>query len=93
MQAFLLRVGDVLIVVAVIVFTLPLMVLVALAIKLDSDGPVFAWQPRLGHNGRRFFAVKFRTMTRNAPCETGAPVRRRLAAFYTKPGLTTYRRF
>jgi predicted metal-binding membrane protein len=61
MQAFLLRVGDVLIALALIVFTLPLMVLVALAIKLDSDGPVFAWQARLGHNGRRFFAVKFRT--------------------------------
>jgi lipopolysaccharide/colanic/teichoic acid biosynthesis glycosyltransferase len=61
MQALLSRVGDLLIAVAVIVFTLPLMAFVALAIRLDSKGPVFSWQPRLGRDGRRFFAIKFRT--------------------------------
>ena len=61
MQAVLTRVGDVLIAVAVLMFTLPLIGLLCLAIKLDSRGPVFTWQPRLGPDGRRFFAMKFRT--------------------------------
>jgi lipopolysaccharide/colanic/teichoic acid biosynthesis glycosyltransferase len=61
MQAVLTRVGDVLISVALILFTLPLIGFVSLAIKLDSDGPVFACYPGLGPDGRRFFVVKFRT--------------------------------
>ena len=61
MHAVLMRAGDVLIAVALIMFALPLIGLVCLAIKLDSRGPVFAWQPRLGPDSRRFFAMKFRT--------------------------------
>ena len=41
---------------------LPLMVLVAVAIKLNSSGPVFFQQERIGNGGRRFRVVKFRTM-------------------------------
>jgi exopolysaccharide biosynthesis polyprenyl glycosylphosphotransferase len=40
----------------------PLFVAVALAIKLDSRGPVFFRQTRVGRDGRRFAMVKFRTM-------------------------------
>lgn len=40
----------------------PLLVVVALAIKLDSPGPVFFRQRRCGFNGRCFQIVKFRTM-------------------------------
>jgi lipopolysaccharide/colanic/teichoic acid biosynthesis glycosyltransferase len=40
----------------------PLFALIALAIKLDSRGPVFFIQPRLGLRGRRFNLIKFRTM-------------------------------
>ncbi len=40
----------------------PLMVLIALAIKLDSAGPVFFVQDRVGLGGRRFPLMKFRTM-------------------------------
>lgn len=36
--------------------------LAALAIKLDSPGPVFFTQPRVGRHGRIFFIYKFRTM-------------------------------
>jgi putative colanic acid biosynthesis UDP-glucose lipid carrier transferase len=41
----------------------PLFLLVALAIKLDSPGPVFFLQRRGGFRGRPFLVVKFRTMT------------------------------
>lgn len=40
--------------------------LIALAIRLDSRGPVFFTQQRLGRNGRIIRVVKFRTMARNA---------------------------
>jgi exopolysaccharide biosynthesis polyprenyl glycosylphosphotransferase len=40
----------------------PLLILVAVAIKLDSPGPVFFMQPRLGFNNRRFEIYKFRSM-------------------------------
>jgi len=44
----------------------PLLVAVAIAIKLTSEGPVFFRQERLGLNKRRFFIYKFRTMVPNA---------------------------
>jgi exopolysaccharide biosynthesis polyprenyl glycosylphosphotransferase len=40
----------------------PLLALIALAIKLDSRGPVFFVQPRVGRGGRPFKLIKFRTM-------------------------------
>jgi exopolysaccharide biosynthesis polyprenyl glycosylphosphotransferase len=40
----------------------PLFALIVLAIKLDSPGPVFFIQDRIGMNGRRFQLFKFRTM-------------------------------
>lgn len=40
----------------------PLMLLMALAIKLDSRGPVFYRQLRTGFNGKRLYILKFRTM-------------------------------
>ncbi len=44
----------------------PLFALVALAVKLESEGPVFFAQERIGEHGRRFFMFKFRTMVTNA---------------------------
>ncbi len=43
-------------------FVLPFLVLIALLIKLDSKGPVFYTQKRLGKDGSYFKAYKFRTM-------------------------------
>ncbi|HTU79073.1 MAG TPA: exopolysaccharide biosynthesis polyprenyl glycosylphosphotransferase [Solirubrobacteraceae bacterium] len=44
----------------------PLMAIVAIAIKLDSRGPVFFRQLRVGRHGERFHIYKFRTMVRDA---------------------------
>ncbi len=44
----------------------PLLLTVALAIKLDSEGPVFFKQNRVGENGRFFKMLKFRSMVVNA---------------------------
>lgn len=40
----------------------PLMLLIALGIRLSSSGPILYRQPRLGRNGRIFSCLKFRTM-------------------------------
>jgi exopolysaccharide biosynthesis polyprenyl glycosylphosphotransferase len=49
----------------------PLLLLIGLFIKLDSPGPVFYKQERLGQDGRPFQIIKFRTMVQNA--ETNGP--------------------
>lgn len=43
-------------------FLLPVMGVIALAIKLDGPGPVLSRQERLGYRGETFLMVKFRTM-------------------------------
>lgn len=53
--------------------TLPLLLITALAIKLDSPGPVFYRQERVGRGGRVFTLLKFRSMVVDAE-STGAPV-------------------
>jgi len=45
---------------------LPLFVFIAIAIKLDSSGPVFFKQQRVGAKGKSFYIYKFRTMVVNA---------------------------
>lgn len=51
---------------------LPLCLIIALAIKLDSRGPVFYRQERVGQDGRLFSLIKFRSMTVDA--EKDGPV-------------------
>jgi sugar transferase (PEP-CTERM system associated) len=49
-----------------LLLALPIMLVTALAIKLDSRGPVFYRQERLGLNGRSFNVIKFRSMRQDA---------------------------
>ena len=44
----------------------PLMAVVAVAVRLDSPGPIFFRQLRVGRGGRRFRMLKFRTMVADA---------------------------
>jgi Undecaprenyl-phosphate glucose phosphotransferase len=55
-------VEDWVLAVAGLAFLAPLLLFIALAIKLDSRGPVFFRQPRLGFNQKIFHVFKFRTM-------------------------------
>jgi sugar transferase (PEP-CTERM system associated) len=66
------RVIDVAISLAFLLFVAPLCALVALAINLDSPGPVFYRQERVGLNGAIFKAWKFRSMRVDAESD-GAP--------------------
>jgi exopolysaccharide biosynthesis polyprenyl glycosylphosphotransferase len=51
---------------ALSILLFPVLALIAVAIKLDSPGPVFFRQSRVGKAGRRFDVLKFRTMHRDA---------------------------
>jgi Undecaprenyl-phosphate glucose phosphotransferase len=50
--------------------TAPLMVVIALAVKLTSRGPVFYRQERMGMDGKPFMMLKFRTMQIDHPGDT-----------------------
>ncbi len=56
------RLFDIIFSICAIVVTSPVMLLTAIAIKLDSKGPVFFKQVRVGKNGRHFKIWKFRSM-------------------------------
>lgn len=60
--ALVKRIEDVVIAGFCLLFTLPLMLAIALLIKLDSRGPVLFKQKRLGANNLPFNLLKFRTM-------------------------------
>ena len=60
-RAFDLVVGSV-----VVVMLIPILPLVAIMIKLDSRGPVFFKQERVGRDGRIFKFYKFRSMVHRA---------------------------
>lgn len=60
------RLFDLCFSISALVLLFPLFLIVAIAIKLDSKGPVFFRQERVGLNGRSFKIYKFRTMVKNA---------------------------
>ena len=61
-DAWLKAIEDRVLGVIALVVASPVLVLVAIAVKLDSKGPVLFRQPREGFNNRPFFVYKFRSM-------------------------------
>jgi len=61
-QRVVKRAFDLFLTVPAVLLLLPVLALVAIAIKLDSRGPVFFKQPRVGHGNGLFQIFKFRTM-------------------------------
>jgi len=60
------RILDLILAVAILICSLPVMILAAIAVRLDSMGPVLYRQDRVGLNGRVFRIVKFRSMRTDA---------------------------
>jgi exopolysaccharide biosynthesis polyprenyl glycosylphosphotransferase len=60
------RCFDLMLSALILLFIWPLMLLVALAVKLDSPGPALFIQERIGENGRPFRMYKFRSMVTGA---------------------------
>jgi sugar transferase (PEP-CTERM system associated) len=66
------RLYDVGISLALLSIAIPVMGLVALAVRFDSPGPIFYRQTRVGKDEKQFQLIKFRTMVQDAELTTGA---------------------
>tara|TARA_B100000029_G_C17564638_1_gene954632 strand:- start:497 stop:1897 length:1401 start_codon:yes stop_codon:yes gene_type:complete len=54
-----------------LIICIPIWILVSILIKLDSRGPVFYRQKRMGRDGNLFYIIKFRSMISDAEAKTG----------------------
>ncbi|MGI6539145.1 MAG: sugar transferase [Caldicoprobacterales bacterium] len=61
------RIMDVLLSLTALIILLPVFIILAIAIKLDSKGPVFFKQKRVGKGKTHFYILKFRTMRIDTP--------------------------
>jgi Undecaprenyl-phosphate glucose phosphotransferase len=85
---------DIILSLLVLSLTWPIMLLIALAVRIESAGPVFFSQDRVGLNGRVFRILKFRTMKVGSPEEADTrwteeedPRRTRVGSFLRKTNL------
>lgn len=67
MYSILKRLGDISISLIAITLFCPVFILIAIAIKLDSEGPVIFKQKRFGIHKKIFYVFKFRTMKVESP--------------------------
>lgn len=57
---------DISVSLTLLLMTMPLLLILAVLVKMTSKGPVFFAHRRLGHNGKQFDCLKFRTMIADA---------------------------
>jgi sugar transferase (PEP-CTERM system associated) len=65
-RTFMKRTFDIVCSLLILLMTFPIMLLAALAVKLEDHGPVFYSQERVGKDGKTFFVHKFRSMRTDA---------------------------
>lgn len=68
---FVKRCSDIIFCLLFSLLLVPVFLIVALALKIDSRGPVFFFQVRIGHLGKPFKIIKFRTMHENSATTIG----------------------
>ena len=85
------RLFDLLLSLLAVILLSPLLIVIAIAIKVEDRGPVFYKQERVTENGKRFMIVKFRSMIVDAekdnkphPAETNDPRITRVGSFIRK---------
>jgi Undecaprenyl-phosphate glucose phosphotransferase len=88
------RIFDLILGTFLLVFTFPIMFIIAFLVKWTSEGPIFYRQERVGMDGCSFQMLKFRTMRVNAEKETGPvwakesdPRRTKIGTFLRKTSL------
>jgi lipopolysaccharide/colanic/teichoic acid biosynthesis glycosyltransferase len=64
--SFLKRFLDIVISLVILILTFPILIIAAIAIKIESKGPCFFIHERVGLNGRKFKMIKLRGMVNNA---------------------------
>ncbi|MHB1483676.1 MAG: sugar transferase [Saccharofermentanales bacterium] len=80
------RIGDIILSGIGIIILLPVFLLIALIIKIESPGPVFFKQKRIGINKSNFMIYKFRTMRNDTPKDTPTHLLENPGRFITKSG-------
>ncbi|WP_198433912.1 sugar transferase [Aerococcus urinae] len=80
------RLIDFILALIALIILSPLFLLIALWIKLDSKGPVFFKQKRIGKNRDFFYIYKFRSMLSETPADMPTHLLKDPAAFITKSG-------
>ena len=77
---------DFLVALIALIILVPVFLVVAIAIKIDSKGPVFFVQKRIGKNGKLFNCIKFRTMSVEARHDIAGYEYKDVNAYITKLG-------
>ncbi len=83
---FFKRAFDMLASLLAIILLSPIMLVIAIAIKIESRGPVFFRQKRVGRKGKPFTCYKFRSMRQDAPHEMATSVIGDSTRYQTKVG-------
>lgn len=80
------RVLDLIVSILLLIITLPITLITAVLIKLESPGPVFYMQERLGLNSKAIKIIKFRSMVKDAESKSGPVWAQKNDARVTKVG-------
>jgi len=80
------RAADFILSLTAIILLSPVFLIIAAWIKLDSKGPVFFKQKRIGKNKKHFYILKFRTMRTDTPSDMPTHMLQNPDAFITKSG-------
>ena len=86
MYPFIKRGADVVLSLLALICLSPVYLLVALAVKLSSPGPVLFRQKRVGRGGRLFTIYKFRTMRTDTPRDTATHLLQDPSRYITRVG-------
>ena len=78
--------ADFLIALISLIILFPLFLVVAIAIKIDSKGPVFFVQKRIGKGGKEFKCIKFRSMSTEAEPNLASCEFAEVKSYITKTG-------
>ncbi|NLP21330.1 MAG: sugar transferase [Erysipelotrichaceae bacterium] len=83
---FLKRIFDLIVSLLVFIFILPIFILIIVIIKIDSKGPVFFTQKRIGKGKKTFYIFKFRSMSIEAPKDSPTHLLKNADSYITKAG-------
>lgn len=94
-RAYLLakRIFDIVLSLVLLVVSVPVLLCIAMAIKLDSPGPTVVRQKRIGQWGKHFWLYRFRTMERSLPPSVHREVREAIFKMRNDPRMTAVGRF